>query len=87
MLKLVVNDVLRNSSVRTEIYNLVKDLLTIKEVNTIEDALEKVLVDVLNMQSIRSIVSESKNFIYYFINYYYYYNYRNRRTNTSSVKR
>jgi hypothetical protein len=54
-----VNEVLRNPSVRNEIYGLIKELLTLREVNTIEDSLEKVLVDVLHIESIGKAVNES----------------------------
>ena len=58
-----MNEVLRNPSVRNDLYSLIKELLTLREVNTIEDSLEKVLVDVLHIESIGKAVDESNKYL------------------------
>lgn len=55
---LIARDVMANPEVRSELYSLIRKFITLKDVDFLEDKLEKILVDVLNIQAIHNHVSK-----------------------------
>jgi hypothetical protein len=55
---LIVKDVMRNEEVRNELWGLIKSFIIFKEVNFLEDKLEKILVDILSIEAIHSHVAK-----------------------------
>ncbi len=55
---LIVKDVMRNEEVRNELFELIKSFILLKEVNFLEDKLEKILVDILCIEAIHSHVAK-----------------------------
>jgi hypothetical protein len=55
---LIIKEVLRNEEIKNELYSIIKQFITLKEINFLEDKLEKILVDVLSIQAIRTHVAK-----------------------------
>lgn len=55
---LIIKEVLRNEEIKNELYSIIKQFITLKEINFLEDKLEKILVDVLSIQGIRTHVAK-----------------------------
>jgi hypothetical protein len=55
---LIVKDVMRNEEVRNELWGLIKSFIILKELNFLEDKLEKILVDILSIEAIHSHVAK-----------------------------
>ena len=54
---LIAKDVMKSPEIRNELYSLIRRFITLREVDFLEDKLEKIFVDVLNIQAIHNHVA------------------------------
>ena len=54
---LIAKDVMKSPEIRNELYSLIRRFITLKEVDFLEDKLEKIFVDVLNIKAIHNHVA------------------------------